>query len=87
MGEIVFHAEIFREDDLYVGICRELNVSSFGDSVDEAKHSLYEAVEAFIEECKAMGTLEEVMEEAGFIQEQGTWIPRRPVAEELLSIK
>ncbi len=63
MQKIIFRAEIFKESNLYVSICPELNVSSFGETVEEAKHSLYEAVEAFIEECQAMGTLEEVMSE------------------------
>ncbi len=48
MQKIIFRGEIFKEGDLYVSICPELNVSSFGETVEEAKHSLYEAVEAFI---------------------------------------
>ena len=50
-----------------MGLCPELNVSSFRESIEEAKDSLQEAVEAFVEECEAVGTLEEVIEEAGFI--------------------
>jgi len=63
---VVFRAEFFREDDLYVGLAPELDVSSFGESLDEAKLSLKEAVEAFLEECEEMGTLDEVLQEAGF---------------------
>ncbi|MFW0860207.1 MAG: hypothetical protein AAGB97_08680 [Dehalococcoidia bacterium] len=48
MQKIIFRGEIFKEGDLYVSICPELNVSSFRETVEEAKHSLYEAVEAFI---------------------------------------
>jgi predicted RNase H-like HicB family nuclease len=84
--KIIFRAEIFREGNFYVGLCQELNVSSFGNTIEEAKHSLHEAVEAFIEECQAMGTFEEVMSEAGFAKENDTWLHREPVAEELLSI-
>ena len=58
---IVFRAEFFREGDLYVGLASELNVSSFGETLDEAKRSLKEAVDGFLEECEAMGTLEEVI--------------------------
>ena len=86
MQKVAFYAEIFREDDIYVSLCPELNVSSFGETIEEAKHSLYEAVEAFVEECEAMGTLEEVMTEACFIKEHDTWVRRKPVAEEVLSI-
>ncbi|HOI69451.1 MAG: hypothetical protein PHN90_12120 [Methanothrix sp.] len=59
-------AEFFREDDLFVGLAPELDVSSFGESLEEAKRSLEEAAQAFVEECEAMGTLEEVLREAGF---------------------
>jgi len=82
---IVFRAEFFKEGDLYVGLAPELNVSSFGETLNEAKRSLQEAVEAFIEECEAMGTFEEVLEEAGFEKRGDQWLPRQPVAAELLS--
>ena len=86
MPKITFRAEIFREGSLYVGLCPELNVSSFGKTIEEVRLSLREAIEAFIEECEAMGTLEDVMSEAGFIKEYDAWVRRKPVAEEALSI-
>jgi len=58
--------EIFKEDDVYAALAPELNVSSFGETIDEAKASLKEAIEAFVEECEQMGTLEDVLEESGF---------------------
>jgi len=86
MQKVKFHAEIFREGEQYVGLCPELNVSSFGDSIKEAKRSLHEAVEAFVEECELMGTLDEVMEEAGFIKQDSTWMPRKAVVRQVLSV-
>ena len=86
MQKIIFRAEIFKEGNLYVALCPELNVSSFGETVDEAKRSLREAVEAFTKECEAMGTLEEVMSETSFIKELDTWVHRKPLVEELLSV-
>jgi hypothetical protein len=86
MPKIHFRGEIFREEDLYVGLCPELNVSSFGTTIDEARSSLHEAVAAFVEECAVTGTLEEVMEEAGFVKEHDTWISRKPITEEILSV-
>ncbi len=85
-NRITFHADIFQEGDVYVALCSELNVSSFGQTIEEAKDSLHEAIEAFIEECEHMGTLEEVMEEAGFTIENGTWKPREAITRELLTI-
>lgn len=83
---IVIRAEIFREGDLYVGVCPDLDVSSFGETLEEAKQSLREALQAFIEECGAIGTLVEVLEEAGFVRQDGSWLPRQPVSAELVSI-
>ncbi len=86
MQRVTFRAEIFFEGDVYVGLCPELNVSSFGENIEDARNSLQEAVEAFIEECEALGTLEEVMEEAGFVKKGGVWISPKLVKQELLSV-
>ena len=47
---LVYRAEVFKEDGQFVAICPELNVSSFGDSVEEARKSLREAIDLFLEE-------------------------------------
>ena len=86
MTKITFKVEVFREGNVYVAICSELDVSSFGDTVDEAKKSLLEAVEAFLEECERMGTLEEVLEEAGFTKGKEMWVPREPITEEKVAL-
>lgn len=78
--------EIFKEGDVYVAVSPQLNVSSFGETVEEARASLREAVAAFIEECQAMGTLDEVLEEAGFSRRNEDWEPRRPVLEDRISL-
>lgn len=83
--QVVYRAEFFKEGDLYVGLSPELNVSSFGETLDDAKSSIQETVNAFLEECKTMGTLEEVMEEAGFVKKGKQWLPRQPVTAELLT--
>ena len=64
----------------------ELNVSSFGETIDDAKKSFKEALEAFIEECQEMGTLEDVLEESGFSKINNSWKLRKPVAEEDLAL-
>ncbi len=40
-------AIIEREDDGYVALCPELDIASQGDSVEEAKRNLAEALELF----------------------------------------
>ncbi len=86
LKKLIFRAEFFQEDNVYVGLCPGLNVSSFGEDIEEAQQSLQEAVEAFIETCEEMGTLEEVLEEAGFLKEEDAWFSREPIMEERLAI-
>ncbi|GFP21031.1 hypothetical protein HKBW3S06_00257 [Candidatus Hakubella thermalkaliphila] len=86
MRRVIFRAEIFKEGEVYVGLCPELNISSFGEDIEDARRSLQEALGAFLEECEEMGTLEEVLEEAGFLQREGTWVSREPVVEEKMAI-
>ena len=42
-------AVIHREDDGYVALCPELDIASQGDSIEEARDALREAVELFFE--------------------------------------
>ncbi len=59
------HIDYFEEDGLIVALCPELQVSSFGDTLDEAEKSIQEALELFFEGCEGLGTLHEVLEQAG----------------------
>ena len=86
MKKISLRIEIFKEDDVYVALSPELNVSSYGDTIEDARKSVKEAVEAFIDECERMGTLEEVLEESGFSKFDDFWESRKPVAEENLAL-
>jgi predicted RNase H-like HicB family nuclease len=82
MRLIPYTSELFEEDGQVVAVCPELNVSSFGDTSAKALDSLKEAVELFLEECRNMGTLETVLEEAGYRRAPGEidrWIYRQPI--------
>ena len=78
--------EIFKEGDVYVALSPELDLSSFGDTIEEAKASFKEAFEAFIEECREIGTLEDVLEESGFAKSGDSWESRKPLIEESLAL-
>ena len=83
--KISVRIEIFKEGNVYVALSPELNVSSFGDTIEDAKRFVKEAIEIFIEECQEMGTLEGVLDEAGFSRINDSWELRKPVAEENLA--
>lgn len=44
-----FTAIIEKEEDGYVSLCPELDIASQGDSIEEAKNNLQEAIELFFE--------------------------------------
>lgn len=65
---INFTSQIWQEGKMFVSYNPELSVSSCGKTIEEARKNLKEAVELFIEETEKMGTLKEILEEAGFIK-------------------
>ena len=64
--EIQFTTRIFKEGRSYVAHALELDVSSCGGSKEKALKNLKEAVGLFLEEAEKMGTLEQILEEAGY---------------------
>ena len=53
-------ATLWREGETYVSLCPELDVSSCGDTPDEALAMLKEAVELHLENARALGTLDDL---------------------------
>jgi hypothetical protein len=53
----------------------ELDLSSCGDTSDEAQRNIRDAVKGFLEASSEMGTLDEVLEEAGYQRRDGGWEP------------
>jgi hypothetical protein len=64
--EIEFITRVFKEGRTYVAHTLELDVSSCAGSKDKATRNLKEAVRLFLEEAVKMGTLEQILEEAGY---------------------
>ncbi len=44
-----FTAILEKKGDMYVALCPELDVASQGDTIEEARQNLVEAVELFLE--------------------------------------
>ncbi len=83
---IIVRVELFKENDQFVSLCPKLNVSSFGDTEEEAIKSLKEALSLFFEECDRIGTLRDVLEEVGFQMRDQRWVYREPLTTEKLDI-
>ena len=75
--EIGFTTQVWKERDTYVGYAPELDISSCGDSLAEARTRLREAVTLFLEECSQKGILETILSEAGFEKHGRSYRPHR----------
>lgn len=67
MPEITLRADFHRERNQWIGWCPDLDVTTQGDTRREAEENLREAVGLFLETCHEMGTLEDVLQEAGLL--------------------
>lgn len=56
-------AIIEREEGSYVALCPELDIASQGDTVEEARHNLQEAVELFFESASEQEVKERLHDE------------------------
>jgi predicted RNase H-like HicB family nuclease len=66
--DIEFTTQIFKEGRLFVAYTRELDVSSCGGTQKKAVHNLKEAVRLYLEEAEKMGTLDQILGEAGYLK-------------------
>jgi predicted RNase H-like HicB family nuclease len=85
MSHVEFTSLIFKEGQTFVSFCPELSVASCGDSIEEARRRLVEAVRLFLEESRRMGTLQDILREEGFVPHDATgarWSPPPLVATE-----
>ena len=58
-----FTAIIEREDDGYVALCPELDIASQGNTIEEARANLLEALELFLETASPEEMKESLREE------------------------
>ena len=79
---IEYHIQVWQEGKQFVAHAMPLDVMSSGSTPDQARYSLYEAVELFLETASEMGTLQEILQESGYERKRGSWIVPRWVAME-----
>jgi predicted RNase H-like HicB family nuclease len=73
MQDLAFTVQIFKEGDAFVAHVPELDVSSCGDTADLARRNVQDAVRGFLDTAREMGTLTEILEEAGYRREGEVW--------------
>ncbi len=62
---------------MYVSYCPELDISSCGENIQQAKENLLEAIHINIEETQKMGTFEQFPEERGLELIDGVFSARK----------
>jgi predicted RNase H-like HicB family nuclease len=87
MIPIDYDVIVFKEEETYIAYCPELDISSYGKTVEHSKEMLKSAVRLFIEEAEKMGTLRNILEESKYKKDiSGRWQPPKLVATELVSL-
>ncbi len=70
---IEYTVQIWQEKEQFVAHAMPLDVMSSGTTPEEARHALAEAVELFLTTADEVGTLTEILEEAGYEKQQRNW--------------
>ena len=71
---IDYTVNIWREDEQFIAHAMPLDVASSGQTPDDARRALDEAVRGFLATCADMGTLRHVLEDAGYrLNEADVW--------------
>jgi len=66
---------ILKEGDRFVAYTPALDLSTAGNTFEEAQKNFIEAVNIFFEEIIEMGTLDEVLENLGWQKQNNTFTP------------
>ena len=87
MFPIEFDMIVFKEGKTFVAYSHELDISSCGKTVEQAKKNLKTAVKLFLEEAKKMGTVEDILKETGYEKVGNRWIETKMIATELVGVR
>ena len=71
---------------MFVAYTPELDLSSCGGSQQKALHNLKEAVTLFLEEAENMGTLSQILEEAGYSKRKSKLEGPKFIATQIVSV-
>jgi hypothetical protein len=68
---IDYTVQIWKEGEQFVAHAMPLDVASSGGTPEAARSAVDEAVRAFVDSCSNAGTLEQVLDEAGYERRAG----------------
>ncbi|MGO4880185.1 MAG: type II toxin-antitoxin system HicB family antitoxin [Bryobacteraceae bacterium] len=73
MQRFSFDTHIFKEGDTFVAYVPALDVSSCGATDEDARRNILDAVKGFLVSSADLGTLDEILKEAGYEPEGEGW--------------
>lgn len=73
MQDIAYTVHVFKEAGTYVAYVPELDLSSCGATNDDARKNIKGAVQGFLEISADMGTLDQILKEAGYERKGDAW--------------
>ena len=81
--EVSLPVSIIKEGKYFVAYTPTLDLSTSADTIEQAKKHFSEAVEIFFQELLDAGTLEEVLQDLGWIKIDEQWTPPQEVQHEV----
>ena len=69
-----------KEEEQFVAYTPALDLTTSGETLEEAEKNFHEVVQIFFEECERMGTLEKVLDDLGWKKKGDEWISPLTVA-------
>jgi predicted RNase H-like HicB family nuclease len=78
---------IFREGKFFVAYTPALDISSAGETQEEAYNMFLEAVEAFFEELTDAGALDSTLQDLGWTKTQDSYLPPEVVQQSVIGIR
>ena len=81
--KIQFNTQIWQEGNMFVAYNPQLDLSSCGKTIEQAKKNIFEATQLFFVEAKKIGTLNNILEEAGFAFDNEWKAPEMVVFEKM----
>ncbi len=72
MKELILTCIVKKERGGYSSLCPELDVASRGDTIEEARKNLEEAITGHLQTAKQEGLFDEILERLGIKEEDDT---------------
>mgnify|MGYP006300509911 CR=1 FL=1 len=70
---IEYAIQVWSEDDVFVAHAMPLQVMSAGETPEQAREAVDEAVRLFLQTARELGSLCTLLEEVGYAPQDGAW--------------